>query len=83
MSWSIWIPSKEQPWDINRIAHLHRRAGFALSWTTIQTSLRNGFEATVSGILDHSPSPATADFETMAQTIGDAALLFSMQPSSD
>lgn len=74
MSWSTWIPSGEQPWDVKRITHLHRRAGFAPNWTTIQTSQRIGFDATLEAILDHSPSPSAAAFETMSQTIGDAAV---------
>lgn len=74
MSWSIWNPSNEQPWDVKRVTHLHRRAGFAPNWTTIQTSLRDGFEATLVGVLDVSSGTDADAFEEMATTIGDAAV---------
>lgn len=27
--WRPYTPSKETPWDLRRVVHLHRRAGFA------------------------------------------------------
>ncbi len=74
MSWSSWKPSTEQPWDMKRVRHLHRRAGFAPNWTTIQTSLQNGPDSTLISILETPPSSATDEFEAMATTIGEAAV---------
>jgi hypothetical protein len=27
--WAPYVPTKEMPWDLKRVVHLHRRAGFA------------------------------------------------------
>lgn len=51
----VWQPSEAEPWDLARVAHLHRRAGFAPDWATIQHSLALGVGATIERIL---PGPA-------------------------
>ena len=28
-AWAPYEPGPEMPWDLRRVAHLHRRAGFA------------------------------------------------------
>ena len=30
--WSLYHPSDDAPWDMRRVVHLHRRAGFAATW---------------------------------------------------
>ena len=30
-----YTPTDEQPWDLPRVVHLHRRAGFAATWDEI------------------------------------------------
>ena len=73
MSWSSWQPSKEQPWDWRRVIHLWRRAGFAPDWGMIQTSLREGYEATLQRVLNPDPTKRQP-FEELAETIGEAAV---------
>ena len=37
-------PTPEQPWNVRRVVHLHRRAGFAATWSDIQRDLKDGPE---------------------------------------
>jgi uncharacterized protein (DUF1800 family) len=40
--WAPYVPSKEAPWDLRRVVHLHRGAGFAATWDELQRDLRDG-----------------------------------------
>jgi uncharacterized protein (DUF1800 family) len=40
--WASYVPSKEQPWDLRRVVHLHRGAGFAATWEELQRDLKEG-----------------------------------------
>src|SRR5262245_50610327 len=40
--WPAYAPSRAAPWDLRRVAHLHRRAGFAATWPELQRDLRDG-----------------------------------------
>jgi hypothetical protein len=40
--WASYVPSKEAPWDLRRVVHLHRGAGFAATWQELQRDLKNG-----------------------------------------
>jgi hypothetical protein len=41
-SWERYVPSKEAPWDLRRVVHLHRGAGFAATWKELQRDLEDG-----------------------------------------
>jgi uncharacterized protein (DUF1800 family) len=80
---STWTPTPDEPWDLVRVAHLHRRAGFTPDWKTIQQSLRDGYQESIDRLLghklgepaDHEPmDKSEAQFEQLAMTIGDAAV---------
>ena len=80
---SKWTPTPEEPWDLVRIAHLHRRAGFTPDWTTIQRSLREGYQTSIDSLLglnkpnqfdSQQAEKIEAQFEQLAMTIGDAAV---------
>ena len=45
--WHPYTPSKETPWDLRRVVHLHRRAGFAATWSEIQRDLKDGPAASI------------------------------------
>ncbi|RUL88962.1 DUF1800 domain-containing protein [Tautonia sociabilis] len=55
-AWCRFEPSGEEPWDLPRVAHLHRRAGFSASWDALQRDLGDGPEASIDRILDGEPS---------------------------
>lgn len=68
-----WQPNASQPWDIRRVLHLHRRAGFAPTWSQIQSDLRDGPEQSIERLLAPAKS-AAPEFEQMSSAIGDAAI---------
>jgi uncharacterized protein (DUF1800 family) len=40
--WAPYAPSPETPWDLRRVVHLHRGAGFAAIWEELQRDLKDG-----------------------------------------
>jgi hypothetical protein len=34
--WAPYVPDDAMPWDLRRVVHLHRRAGFAATWDEIR-----------------------------------------------
>lgn len=56
-AWAPWEPGPSDPWDLARVGHLHRRAGFAPSWTVLQRDLRDGPTASLERLL-HGESTA-------------------------
>jgi uncharacterized protein (DUF1800 family) len=40
--WAAYAPSARSPWDLRRVVHLHRRAGFAARWAELQRDLTDG-----------------------------------------
>jgi uncharacterized protein (DUF1800 family) len=72
-AWAAYQPSTDAPWDLARVAHLHRRAGFSASWGTLQRDLHDGPSASIDRHLNGEPTaldgkPAR-DFETLADTM--------------
>jgi uncharacterized protein (DUF1800 family) len=49
--WAAYQPTAQDPWDLGKVAHLHRRAGFSASWSELQRDLRAGPEASVQRLL--------------------------------
>ena len=76
MHWQPYTSDDKAPWNLRRVAHLHRRAGFAAPWEVLQRDLREGPEAAVDRLLSGKQGAAATpdDFETLAATIGDAAV---------
>lgn len=75
-AWAAYHPSGDQPWNLRRVVHLHRRAGFAATWDQIQRDLKEGPEAAISRVLQPASQSGAArdEFEQMATVIGDAAV---------
>lgn len=40
--WAPYEPTPTDPWDLRKVAHLHRRAGFGATWGELQCDLRDG-----------------------------------------
>src|SRR5580692_10075282 len=49
--WISHIPTAAAPWDLARVVHLHRRAGFAATWSEIQRDLKDGPRASIDRLL--------------------------------
>jgi hypothetical protein len=78
---NAWVPYKptiEAPWDLRRVVHLHRRAGFAASWPEIQRDLADGPDASITRLLSgKTPPPGAPDpeeFERISTVLADAAI---------
>jgi len=73
--WTRYRPSPEAPWNLRRVAHLHRRAGFAANWGELQRDLADGPEASVARLLGgRSRTQSVAEgFEKTAALLSDTA----------
>ncbi|WP_435021782.1 DUF1800 domain-containing protein [Tundrisphaera sp. TA3] len=75
-SWAPYEPTAEVPWDLGRVVHLHRRAGFAATWAETRRDLHDGPEATVSRVLAGTSriGGVPEDFEATSALLADAAV---------
>ncbi len=86
-AWAPYRPDRDRPWDLQAVAHLHRRAGFAAPWGTLQRDLKDGPEASIRRLLAGEPAAAdgtpAAEFESfldaMAHRLGATADLEGLQ----
>src|SRR6516162_5623216 len=75
-AWAPYVPDEKCPWDLRRVVHLHRRAGFAATWDEIQRDLRDGPKASIDRVLaGKSRSQGVSEtFEKDAAAMADAAV---------
>ena len=86
-AWAPFVPVPDDPWDLPRVAHLHRRAGFAAPWAVLQRDLRDGPERSIDRMLDgdlttsdgRSAAESDALFDTMAAQLAPGASLTRLQ----
>src|SRR6516165_12483970 len=86
-AWAPFAPSDDDPWDLPRVAHLHRRAGFTAPWDVLQRDLQDGPERSIERLLDGAPttsdgrSAAESDalFDGMAAQLAPSASLTRLQ----
>src|SRR5436190_12753280 len=73
--WSPYTPDDAAPWNLRRVVHLHRRAGFAATWSEIQRDLADGPRASVDRVLTGRAATAGVpeDFQRTAELLGDSA----------
>jgi uncharacterized protein (DUF1800 family) len=74
--WAPYTPSSEVPWDLRRVVHLHRRAGFAATWTEVRRDRKDGPGASIDRLLG-GKTPGTAEgdqFRQAVSSLGDAAV---------
>jgi len=73
--WAPYAPSDQSPWNLRRVYHLHRRAGFAATWDEIERDLADSPQACVERILTGKAgrSGVPADFESNASLLADHA----------
>src|SRR5215831_1750921 len=74
-SWAPYAPSKEAPWDVCRVVHLHRRAGFAATWQEIQRDLKDGPQQSIDRLLAGKARSqgVPPEFDTFATALADNA----------
>jgi uncharacterized protein (DUF1800 family) len=75
-AWTAYKPSQDAPWNLRRVVHLHRRAGFAATWSEIQRDLKDGPQASIDRLLaGKARSQGVPDnFERIADLLGDRAV---------
>ncbi len=73
--WKIYQPSTSLPWNVNRVRHLHRRAGLGVTLEELDRDLAAGPVISIDRVLQGtSRSQFTRDnFEEMSQVLAEAA----------
>jgi uncharacterized protein (DUF1800 family) len=74
--WAPYVPDKSMPWDVRRVVHLHRRAGFAATWDELQRDLKDGPEASITRLMEGKARSrgVPRDFDAFADRLADLAL---------
>src|SRR5438132_13891107 len=74
-SWVPYKPDDESPWNLRRVVHLHRRAGFAATWSEIERELKDGPKVSIDRILAGRACSegVPEDFAEKADLLGRAA----------
>ncbi len=75
-AWQPYIPDEIAPWNLQRVVHLHRRAGFAATWDELERDLAGGPEASVRRIVEGKTRSrgVPPDFESTAALLADTAV---------
>jgi uncharacterized protein (DUF1800 family) len=75
-SWARYVPDASSPWNLRRVVHLHRRAGFAATWDEIQRDLKDGPAASIDRVLAGKAATegVPADFAKTADLLGESAV---------
>jgi hypothetical protein len=73
--WAPYVPGDQAPWDLLRVVHLHRRAGFAATWGEIQRDLKDGPKASLDRVLSGRAATdgVPEDFGKTADLLGESA----------
>jgi uncharacterized protein (DUF1800 family) len=65
--WAAYTPVDKAPWDLRRVVHLHRRAGFAATWNELKRDLRDGPGKSIDRLLAGQTRETVPDnFRTVA-----------------
>src|SRR4051812_31830033 len=74
--WAPYVPDNNAPWNLRRVVHLHRRAGFAATWDELQRDLKDDPEASIDRLLDGTSRSRgiPAGFVAFADRLADRAL---------
>jgi uncharacterized protein (DUF1800 family) len=71
--WTPYTPEEQTPWDLRRVVHLHRRAGFAATWAEIQRDLKDGPDKSIDRLLRGQARLTVPDnFDTVADRLAGA-----------
>jgi uncharacterized protein (DUF1800 family) len=74
--WAPYVPDETLPWDLRRVVHLHRRAGFAATWDELRRDLNDGPEASIDRLLEGKSRSCgiPAEFIAFADRLADRAV---------
>ena len=71
-TWRSFKATTTAPWNLRRVHHLHRRAGFGATWDVLHRDLDDSPKTAVDRLL-HGEEAAD-NFDSLQQLIGDAAI---------
>jgi uncharacterized protein (DUF1800 family) len=73
--WAPYQPTDDAPWNLQRVVHLHRRAGFGATWSELQRDLADRPHEAVTSLLEGKSrlEGVPDDFDQLAAIIGQAA----------
>jgi uncharacterized protein (DUF1800 family) len=73
--WDRYVPCPDAPWNLARVVHLHRRAGFAATWSELQRDLRDGPDRCIDRLLSGTARTegVPADFAAVANKLVERA----------
>jgi uncharacterized protein (DUF1800 family) len=69
--WDRYAPGPDDPWDLARVVHLHRRAGFAATWRELERDQSSGPDASIDRLLSGTARAegVPADFAAIADKL--------------
>jgi uncharacterized protein (DUF1800 family) len=70
--WAAYEPTPADPWDLRKVAHLHRRACFGPTWAELERDLKDGPAASVERLL-HPPEQC-AELQQIEEGLRQGAL---------
>lgn len=75
-SWKPYEPTPRQPWNLQRVVHLHRRCVFGPSWQEVERDASGDPQAAVTRVLEGScrATGTPEDFDQLSGLIGQAAV---------
>jgi uncharacterized protein (DUF1800 family) len=74
-AWNPYVADDRNPWDVRRVVHLHRRAGFGGTWTEIKRDLAEGPAASIDRFLTGKQTAhAVENAESTSVLLGDSAV---------
>jgi len=72
-AWEPYKPSSESPWDLRKVGHLYRRAGFSAKWTELEAGVKAGPDETIDLLLKGGPGEES--FESLRRSLAKSAIL--------
>lgn len=74
--WAAYTPDDKTSWNLRRVVHLHRRAGFAATWSEIQRDVKDGPKASIDRLLTGKARgrDVPEDFERVSALLADSAV---------
>ena len=71
--WAPYAPDEQAPWDLRRVVHLHRRAGFAATWDELRRDLQDGPVRSIDRLLGGQARLGVPDnFRTVVDRLAEA-----------
>ena len=70
--WAPFVPTSDDPWDLGKVAHLHRRAGFGATRAKLLRDLKDGPKASVDRLL--SPPKSDTDAAQVVESLKQGVL---------